>query len=260
MDDDTLNHLPGPVQQLLTLIVNALEDAIGKTSFADSWVVLHGSAMQPANWHDETSDINLLVVLDHTPSVQELEHTHDAIEPLRRRWPMTLEFIAREELIHSTDVFPLKYLDIQRHHAILHGPHDALADLEIAWDHLRLRLEQRLKSLLARLRHTIPMARIAPEQLIHLLDHELAGFWQCLSTLLFLQHSDWWVASHSALMESAETELDITPQTLGTLLAIRRRTHDPSAKNLYHIMSDWHDIVTQLAHTVDHLDQRQELS
>lgn len=258
MDEDKLEHLHPRVQQILVLISNALSEALGESRFASCWVVLHGSAAQPTNWDQESSDLNLMGVMESAPTISELALIHDAIEPLRRMWPMTLELVSHHELERSTDVFPLKYLDIQRHHVMLHGPDDALVGIEIAWDHLRLRIEQRLKTLLGILRVTLPQSRSSPEQLVHLLDHHLATFWHCLSALLFLRDGDWWVSSRRALIDAANTQLTLDAELLEELLLVRRRARHPSCAQLHATMSAWHDMVTRLADMVDHLDQRQE--
>jgi hypothetical protein len=59
--------------------------------------------------------------------------------------------ITEAELKTSTDVFPNKFLDIQRYHRTLAG-RDVMATLEISTEHLRLRCEQEVRNLALRLR------------------------------------------------------------------------------------------------------------
>ena len=59
--------------------------------------------------------------------------------------------ITESELAQSTDVFPIKFLGIQRYHEILYGK-NVMEGLEIKTTHLRLRCEQELKNLAMRLR------------------------------------------------------------------------------------------------------------
>lgn len=55
------------------------------------------------------------------------------------------------ELARVADVFPVKLLDIQRHHLVLHGS-PRLQEIRVESEHVRLHLEQGLRNLQLRLR------------------------------------------------------------------------------------------------------------
>lgn len=260
---ERLEHLPGvPLRQLDAIcrqIDRAMMSSNQGTHIAKAntyWLILYGSAIHPDNWDEQSSDLNLLLVHHAaTTSPTLLDRIDEALSSLPPAWPVHFTIMSRSQLERSTDVFPLRYLDMQRHHVMLRGPEDAIATLDISWAHLRLRLEQHLRTLHLHLTHLLPRLHTHPESLQTFLDQQLGMFWPCLSTILFLQDADWWIAAREPLITQSASRLDgVSAQVLLDLLALRQRRLEPSsAAQVHAIASGWYTILDHLITLVDDL-------
>ncbi|MBX3171281.1 MAG: hypothetical protein KF760_27985 [Candidatus Eremiobacteraeota bacterium] len=111
-------------------------------------VVLYGGVLRGR--YQAHSDVNLLLLLNDSsaPALRQLELPLTAARRSIRLAPMILE---SAEVARVADVFPVKMLDIQRHHLLLWGQAN-LQDLRIDPEHIRLHLEQGLRNIQLRLR------------------------------------------------------------------------------------------------------------
>lgn len=128
-------------------LVSRLQQACGDNLLS---VVLFGSAARE-DFHEEFSDVNLLIVLQQLTSssfaplstvLQWWSHE----EKLRPPMIMTLE-----ELRESADVFAIEMLDIKESHKTLFG--QDVAAIEIPMNLHRIEVEHELRTTLLRLRH-----------------------------------------------------------------------------------------------------------
>src|SRR5271165_6777029 len=126
-------------------------------------VVLYGSAARD-DFHEQYSDVNLLVVLRHMKA--------DAFAPLtgvlewwsgeeKQRPPVVMTL---EELRESADVFAIEMLDIQSSHKVLHGE-DALEGIEVPMNLHRVEVEHDLRTTLLRLRNHLLLTNDGDEEL-----------------------------------------------------------------------------------------------
>lgn len=112
-------------------------------------VTLFGGAAKD-RFDPATSDVNLMLVLKSI-SIAVLDQVALAAEPLRREYTLSLLTLTESDLGDSAEIFPTKFLDIQRHHRTIFGreiadafvvPHDRLARQaarQLINLHLRLR-------------------------------------------------------------------------------------------------------------------------
>ena len=107
--------------------------------------------------------INLMIVLSDTDTttLDKLGNVMQGAKRGRQFQPMVL---TESDLKSSTDVFPIKFLDMQQDYEVLKGE-DVVKDLEISRDNLRLRCEQEIKNLMLRLRRMYLSSRNNPEAL-----------------------------------------------------------------------------------------------
>lgn len=147
-------------------------------------LVLYGGAAK-GEYVPGRSDLNLMIVVrDASSSVLDLA------APVLRRGEALLGIepflLSEEDLRNSTDVFPGKFLDIQRHHRVLLGQ-DLLTGLVISREHLRLRCEQELRNLVLRLRQIYLRYSQRPEQLADVLVGSLTSLLVNVATLAELR-------------------------------------------------------------------------
>ena len=147
-------------------------------------VVLYGSAAR-GDYQERTSDLNLLLVLNDLDAAA-LDALAAPLARWRRRGQPLPRLFTAELIAASADVFPIEFLDLQRHRVVVTGD-DPLAGVEIRRDHLRLQCERELREKLMRLREGYLEAGGRPKELKRLLTGSyttfLALFRGCLHLL-----------------------------------------------------------------------------
>jgi len=98
----------------------------------------------------ETDRVKIMLVLKEV-SVSNLDKISDALVATKRARQVQLLTLTVSDLKTSTDVFPIKFLDMQQDYEVLTGE-DLVEGLDVARDHLRIRCEQEIKNLMLRLR------------------------------------------------------------------------------------------------------------
>ena len=103
----------------------------------------------------DTDGIRVMLVMSEM-SVEIL----DVLREVCRRFKLARQLqpfiLTQQDLMTSTDVFPIRFLDMQQDYILLCGQ-DVMKDLTIKRDHLRLRCEQEIKNLMLRLRSSYLM-------------------------------------------------------------------------------------------------------
>lgn len=138
LPEETVETLTGLLDELVPLLEDGLRS-----------VVLYGDLAR-GEYHPVAPGIELLLVIDPLDRAQ----LEAIARPMRRaRWRMDIGFLVLSsgDLAGSTDVFPILFADLKEHHILLYGD-DLVAALAIGREHLRLRSEQQLRSVLWRLR------------------------------------------------------------------------------------------------------------
>ncbi len=143
MSLEVRQSLPAALQQPLQQLIDLLTPLPSLDA-----LVLYGGVLRGR--YQAHSDVNLLLLLKDcsAPALQQLESPLTSARRSIRLAPMILE---SGELARVADVFPVKMLDIQRHHRLLWGQAD-LQSLRIEPEHIRLHLEQGLRNMQLRLR------------------------------------------------------------------------------------------------------------
>jgi hypothetical protein len=158
------------LQEKLSEMVRRLEAAFGGHLVS---VVLYGSAAMD-DWHEHSSDINILCVLD-----QLFRHELAQSEPVFRWWrqqgnPPPL-LMSEEELRASTDCFPMEFHDMQEHRRLLYGK-DVIQQLNVDRSFYRAQVEHELRAKQIRLRQRAAEVLSRPEQLLNLLIDSVSTF------------------------------------------------------------------------------------
>jgi predicted nucleotidyltransferase len=141
MGEDTRNRL------------RALEEALART-LGDGLVslVVYGSAAR-GGYRAGQSDVDIVVVVKDA-SRATLLSVANAMQVARYAARIEAMILTEDEIAKATDVFPILYDDIRRHHVVLRGS-DPFAGLTIDDHHWRLRIEQELREAQIRLRRAV---------------------------------------------------------------------------------------------------------
>ena len=186
--------LPENIEIGLDAFCNQLEKAIG-SQFVSG--VLYGKLARNI---DKTRDMsaNFMVVLEEISTA-----SLDAVGAALRASKLQIELLtlSEEDLRSSTDVFPIKFLDIKRTHVVCHGK-DVLSELEISKDNLRLRCEQEIKNLMLRLRLNYVSRKQNSKSIASLLSRIYLSLIRNLGVLVELKSGDV-LATNSEIIEGA---------------------------------------------------------
>lgn len=142
MNDSIPDNLQTDIQKFTDALSSSLDDALRS-------VVLY-DGMAKNEFIKDTDHVSIMIVLTEvTPTnLDRVSAALDASGRPRQFQPMV---VSEADLKSSTDIFPIKFLDMQQDYDVIAGD-DVVKDLKIGRDHLRLRCEQEIKSLMLRLR------------------------------------------------------------------------------------------------------------
>lgn len=140
--------IPQTLQEDIQQFVQSLANALGDDLVS---VVMYGG-MAKSKSIKETDTIKLMVVIREI-TTDILDRIADPYMKHKRFNQIQLLTLSEEDLQTSTDVFPIKFLDMQQDYEVLAGQ-DVVKGLKISRDNLRIRCEQELKNLMLRLRQT----------------------------------------------------------------------------------------------------------
>jgi len=236
--------LPAPVRDGLTRLCNQLQQALGERLVS---VILHGGLAR-GEYAPQSSDVNVMLVLQQA-TVEELDQAISPVQQCMRDLRLAVMVVTEDGLLRSTDVFPIKFLDMQKHHRVLVGK-DVLTDLAITNAHLRLRCEQEIKNLLYRLRHFYLQRGSRPELVEATLGTAVSAFLKSLSALLTLKigHAP---TAKSAIAEAVVRELDLDGRPLHDALALKSGTYKPDSAELRDLYGRFMATVQKAADIVD---------
>lgn len=156
MQDLSKLGAPADVVEGLTRLAKDLGEAAGTNLKA---VLLYGG-LASGRYRTGRSDLNVAVVLEDAGGAA-LAAIAPVLHAALRRLRVEPLVLAAAELSRAADVFPTKFLDIQRAHVLLAGS-DPFDGLKISREHVRLRVEQELRNAVLRLRRRLVTAHEDP--------------------------------------------------------------------------------------------------
>jgi len=137
--------IPDALRDDIQSIVGNLKSKLGDNLIS---IVLSGGLIKNKLIKD-TDRVQLMIVLKEV-GLSQLDQTSAALAGKRAR-QIQATVLTEANLKSSTDVFPIRFLDMQQDYKVLHGS-DLIKDLSISRENLRLRCEQELKNLLLKQR------------------------------------------------------------------------------------------------------------
>jgi nucleotidyltransferase-like protein len=231
-----------PKNNLQELVVR-LQQACGGDLVS---IVLYGSAARD-DFHEEFSDVNVLVVLQHLKPnlfapISTVLHWWSHEEKLRPPMIMTLE-----ELRESADVFAIELLDIQRSHQTLFGQ-DVVTAIEVPMNLHRVEVEHELRTTLLRLRHHLLLSPDNENELRAVLAKSITSVLTLFRHALIALGED---PPHTnpLLLEHAGKAFGFEVTPLQAILKLRNGgQHSANLRELYHA---YMSAIQRVAHEVD---------
>jgi hypothetical protein len=197
--------IPESLQKDLDDFVETLDHSLGSNMIS---VVLYGGLVK-SKFVKDSDPINLMVIVREI-STQILDQVAEPYLMSRRNDQIQLLTLSKEDLLTSTDVFPIKFLDMQQDYKILRGD-DLVGELEITRAHLRLRCEQEMKNLMLRLRQTYLAKSQQPKALSGAMVKAYAAFISAADVLCELTTNQVFRSNEEVLKAAEEMGLDISP-------------------------------------------------
>jgi predicted nucleotidyltransferase len=260
-DHSTIMDSP-PAQPVLTSFPNllSLPDLVAqhlapwcdraKSALGDALVslVLYGG-LAKGEYVTGRSDVNLLLVLSRIDA-----ELLDRLTPLAsqgvRDFRLALFVLTEQDVVRSADVFPTKFLDIQRHHRLLWGK-PVVSLLTIDREHLRLRCEQEVRNLSLRLRQLYLSRSHHPEQLAPTLKDALSSFLVAIATAVELATGKAPASKQETLKALPSLGLDPAPALVLWDKAFPKEDFSPA--DLKRLYTDFMQLVQAAADVVDRL-------
>ena len=241
------DQIPKTLQAPLEQLVESL-----KSDWADILIsiVLFGDAARGEGFAIGHGPVNVAIILREV-FIEELDKIAPLIREANREFGLATMIQTIEELNRSTDVFPIKFANMQQHHVLLYGE-DVLSTLTISTDHLRLRCEQQLKNLNLRLRAFYIQRSTGASELRATLETSSAAFFADLETLLKLKTGKS-PQSQAEIIEAASTEFGLPKDALMELLWLRRSNDAIAPTELKQKYATLMQAVQKAAQIVDQL-------
>ena len=240
--------LPGATEAIVSALNTLVTDLSAQAGANLAGLVLYGGLAR-GRYRAGRSDVNVVVLLNRAdaPSLRAIA---PALRDARRAAGVEAMLITPAEVPLAAQDFPTKFLDIQRHHVLLHGT-DPFADLRVPRAIVQRRVAQSLRNLVLRLRHRYLTLCEEPEGLKAALADIARPLAIELAALLHLEgHALPGEDRTAALYGLAAQTFHLDAPTLASLASLRDGTGaavDPSP-----LFGRLLDLLSSLADQVDH--------
>ena len=208
------------MERLLSELVDRLRKAHGDRLVS---VVLYGSGASPEE-RDGLSDFNVLCVLEQVTTTQ----LH-ASESVFRWWremknPAPL-LLSADEVVSSTDCFPIEFHDIQERHRVLYGD-DVVKDIVVDDAFYRAQVEHELRAKMLRLRQKAGGLMSEKDLLLRLMCDSVSTFCVLLRHALRLSGASPRFGKRE-VVAAARDQFGLSAQPFETLLDLREHKLKP---------------------------------
>ena len=189
------------------------------------------------------SDVNVLIVF-RTINVAVLDRAAPLVRQGTLEFGLSAMLLTEGDLRDSADVFPIKFLDMQRRHKVLWGE-DPFAKVNVTRDHLRPRCEQELRNLSLRLRQSYIQRTDRPELLQSALSRAVSSLLVNVGVLLELRTGKPAETKQDALANLAQLGIPVEPVRQAWALKRGEVRLDPDG--LKQLFASFMDVVHQTA-------------
>jgi hypothetical protein len=226
-----------------------------KAVFGDDLVsiILYGSATGQ-DYQPGKSDINFMIILKEA-GIERLDRAFDMVRIWRKRKVATPLFLTENYVETSLDVFPIEYLNFQRHHTVVHGK-GVLADLPLKLQFIRLQCEREIKGKLLLLRHAFLDTDGKSRAMKNVISQSLGAFAAISEALLYLKGLEAPRGRRNKIRAMAEA-FQLDPSMFETLLDIKEEKKKPSSDEMKRIFQTYLGEIRKLAVLVDELSVKE---
>ena len=238
--------IPEPLQKDILEFTKSLSSALGSDLVS---IILYGGMVKGKSIK-ETENVNLMIVVKEI-STELLDRIADPYLKHKRAKQFQILTLSEEDLETSTDVFPIKFLDMQQDYEVMEGS-DPVAGLEISRDNLRIRCEQEIKNLMLRLRQSYLNNSSKPKVLSGTMTQCYFAFLSGLDVLAELSTGKVYRQDNEILDAGEEIGLNMAPVRRIRELRNGKIFEDPSEQKT--VFEEFMATVRQAASMADKLE------
>lgn len=209
-------------------------------------VVLYGGLVKN-EMIKETDRVKIMIVVKNV-NIPSLDKVGDALLSTKRAKQIQLLTLTPADLSSSTDVFPIKFLDMQQDYEILHGD-DLVKDLEVGRNHLRIRCEQEIKNLMLKLRSMYLRSRKDSKVLQKVLLKAYYSFLQSGDALAELKTGKVYRKENEVLDGIESIGLDAA--LMKKIQALRTSESAPDQETLHDLYERFMEMIVEAAEIAD---------
>ncbi len=231
-----------------------LEDLVSRLRKAERErlvsVILYGSAAA-GNHHTEFSDLNVLCVLTRV-SPAELADAEPVFKWWRAQGNPSPLLLSEQEVLTSTDCFPIEFHDMQERRRVLFGK-DVIEGLTVDKTFYRAQVEMELRAKLLRLRQKAAAVLIDKQALLRLMIDSVSNF------LVLARHA-LLVSGKPAGYQKREIArslpvIGVDPLPFDMLLDLREQVKKPGDVDPEAVFASYLEQIQAVVEHVDRLDK-----
>lgn len=209
-------------------------------------IILYGAATR-SDYRPGTGEKNILAVVSNIDT-NVLRRVMKPVLKGKKRGVQTL-FMTRENLMSSTDVFPIRYQSMLESYVVLYGE-DVLQRLDISRIHIRLICEQELRSLSLRLeKHFIDHSG---KQLKEMMSSEITNFIETLRVAVLLKTRE--MSSWEEAIDKAIMAFKVEALILKQIIQLRNNEIKMGKSEIEALYNKFMIFVNQMVGIIDRMD------
>ena len=242
-----MTKLPKDPKEIFPDMVSDCKEIFGDDLVS---IILYGSAAE-GYYRPGKSDINFLIVLTET-GIDNLDRAFGKIGRWRKKKIATPLFLTEEYIGSSVDVYPIEYLNFQRHHEVVYGK-DVLDGIVIDPKMLRLQCEREIKGKLLLLRKVYLETEGKARALRELISLSLPTFLAIFEALRYLRGRED-PADRRQKIKEVCGEFGLDRDVFGTLLDLKEDKVRLKDDELGELFKKYLTQVRELAIKVDRME------
>ena len=238
---------PKEPKEVFPIIISDCKELFGDDLIS---IILYGSAAQ-GHYRPGKSDINFLIVLTDS-GIDQLDRAFGKIRKWKKKRVAIPLFLTESYILSSIDVYPIEYLNFQRHHQVIYGK-DVLKGLVVDRKMLRLQCEREIKGKLLLLRRSFLETEGKSRALKELISISLPFFMAIFEALLFLIGSEEPTERRVKVKRVCEL-FGLDYNVFNTLLNLKEDRLKLEDKNLVELFKMYLKQVRKLAIKIDEME------
>ncbi|MFP4496827.1 MAG: hypothetical protein ACLFQV_01350 [Vulcanimicrobiota bacterium] len=244
LENEKLNSLGQKDREALGFYIKHMQRLVGEDIFA---LTVYGSVVKD-NFFPGASDINVFLIVKRI-SPEIIQKVASTVKRFQRANKISTFLTDVNHIKDAADVFPIKYLDVKRHHCALIGP-DLFEGMEIEVNNLRNDLEMQLRNLIFRISREYVLSSYTAGDLRNILVTNFSGFSHLLSALLILKGQEP-PAKKEEIIKDIARVFNLDLEVLEQVLKLKRGGNNPLKQEMQYLFDSYFHIVEKIIEIVD---------